>query len=216
MDNPITAGESDGVDSGLYGDVAALLDGSLPEPPSPSILRRSDGHSLFYSGEVNVVFGDPEHGKTWVVQAGATEVLVGRGAGAVSRPRPQRDERHGGETADAGRAQGGAGRPQPVPLLRAAQRRRGDGGAAHCQAWTPEMAVIDSTGELMPLFGRSSDSGDDFTDVHNAVLQPLADTGAAVAVVDHLAKNSNPAASAPVARWPSAAPSGVCRCGWYG
>jgi hypothetical protein len=45
-------------------------------------------------------------------------------------------------------------------------------------------------GELLPLFGADSDSTDDFTVVHNRFLQPLARTGAAVTVVDHLAKGN--------------------------
>ncbi len=59
------------------------------------------------------------------------------------------------------------------------------------------MVVIDSTGELIPLGGGSSDNADDFTDVHNRVLQPLADTGAAVLVADHLAKHRESRAIGP-------------------
>ncbi|ORI11757.1 hypothetical protein BJD99_01040 [Rhodococcus sp. 1163] len=59
----------------LYTDIAALLDGTIPEPPAPEILQRSDGHALFYTGQVNLVFGDPESGKTWVALAAGAEVL---------------------------------------------------------------------------------------------------------------------------------------------
>ncbi|QIP41098.1 hypothetical protein G9444_3854 [Rhodococcus erythropolis] len=58
-----------------YADVAAMLDGTLPEPPKPMVLRRSDGKYVFYDGQVNWVFGDPEGGKTWVCLACASEAL---------------------------------------------------------------------------------------------------------------------------------------------
>lgn len=58
-----------------YGDVAALLAGELPEPPAPTVLRRTDGHGVFYAGQVNSLFGEPESGKTWIALAAAAEVL---------------------------------------------------------------------------------------------------------------------------------------------
>lgn len=190
MEDTNGVGAPDGVDSTLYGDVAALLDGTLPEPPSPAILHRSDGCPLFYRGEVNTVFGDPEHGKTWVAQAGAVETLTGGGRVLLL------DLDHNGMEATIAR----------LLLLGAPKEALADRGrfrycephagqdvmevVAHCHSWAPGTVVVDSTGELVPLFGRSSNSGDEYTEVHNAVLQPLADTGAAVVVVDHLAKNS--------------------------
>ena len=58
-------------------------------------------------------------------------------------------------------------------------------------AWAPHVAVIDSLGELMPLYGANSYSGDDFTDVNARVLKPLAKAGAAVLVIDHLSKGAD-------------------------
>src|SRR5258708_3270285 len=39
-------------DPGLYSDVAALLDGTLPQPPKPALLTRTDGHALLYARRV--------------------------------------------------------------------------------------------------------------------------------------------------------------------
>lgn len=58
-----------------YGDVAGLLAGGLPEPPAPEVLARTDGNSIFYSGQVNGLFGEPESGKTWVALAAVSEAL---------------------------------------------------------------------------------------------------------------------------------------------
>lgn len=51
--------------------------------------------------------------------------------------------------------------------------------------WTPRLAVVDSVGEMVPMFGSSNDP-DDYTTVNRTVLVPLAQTGAAVAAIDHL------------------------------
>lgn len=173
---------------GLYTDIAAMLDDSLPEPPKPEILHRTDGIPLFYRGEVNILFGDPEHGKTWVGLAACAEELGAGGRVLVA------DLDHNGAGATVARLLAlGA----PKDSLRDADRFR------HCEpsevndvmqmvtdsaTWKPDVAMVDSTGELMPMFNASSDSGDDFTRVHNRVLQPLANCGAAVLLVDHLAK----------------------------
>lgn len=50
--------------------------------------------------------------------------------------------------------------------------------------------VLDSLGEVMPLFGANSNNADDFSVVHTEVLKPLARAGAAVLVVNHLPKNA--------------------------
>jgi hypothetical protein len=60
-----------------------------------------------------------------------------------------------------------------------------------CKTWRPEVAVVDSVGELLPMLGADSNSADDFTRAHTRVLKPLAMSGAAVIAIDHLAKNTD-------------------------
>ena len=36
------------------------------DEPEPSILRRADGHHIFYAGKINALFGESESGKTWI------------------------------------------------------------------------------------------------------------------------------------------------------
>ena len=59
----------------IYVDISALLDGTASKAPAPVLLRRTDNHHVFYKGQVNWLFGDPESGKTWVCLACAVEAL---------------------------------------------------------------------------------------------------------------------------------------------
>jgi hypothetical protein len=175
----------------LYGDVAALLDGGLPEPPAPSVLFCSDGVALFYEGQVNHVFGDPESGKTWLCLAGVASVLATGGRAAVV------DLDHNGMAAtvtrllhlgapkDALRDVGRFRYAEPEDRLHLLAI------VADLREWRPVVVVVDSLGELLPLFGASSNSPDDFTKVNGGTLVPLARAGAAVVVIDHLAKNTD-------------------------
>ena len=176
------------VSAPLYTDVAALMDGGLPESPKPEVLTRSDGVKLFYRGEVNILFGDPEHGKTWVALAAAAEELIAGGKVLFVDL-----DHNGAESIITNLLLFGV----PKEVVGNPDRFRHyehDNAAmvvrvvADCAPWCPDVVVVDSSGELLPLFAASSDNADDFTRVHNRILQPLAMTGAAVLLIDHLAK----------------------------
>jgi hypothetical protein len=164
----------------LYVDICALLDGTRPEPPKPVLGRRTDGHCLFYAGQVNWVFGDPESDKTWLCIASLVEALLAGRSGLII------DLDHNGPDATVGRMLAlGA----PEDALRDPNRFR------YCEpedrtelrqvvddakVWRPAVAIVDSVGELLPLYGSNSNSADDFTSTHSYVLKPLAKAGAAV------------------------------------
>jgi hypothetical protein len=171
-------------------DVAAFFTGTAPEPPKPVLMHRADGHALFYAGKVNLVFGDPESGKTLLVLAACAEAL--RGGRRVLYV----DLDHNGAEFI-------------LPLLvgfgvsvdtlsdSAVFRYYPDIDTTmtmvmlvgECAWWRPAVAVIDSIGELLPMMGANSNDGDDFTRAHTSVLKPLAKSGAAVIEIDHLPKN---------------------------
>lgn len=176
-------------DEPLYGDVAALLAGGIPPPPAPVLLRRDDGHALFYAGKVNVLYGDPECGKTWIALAAIVEALDnGRRAVFV-------DLDHNGMAEVVSRLlMLGA---QPADLgnqerFRYAEPEDGDMlilTVADLRRWRPAVAVVDSIGELLPILGLSSNSPDDYTSANRRVLSALSTTGAAVIAIDHLPKD---------------------------
>lgn len=171
-----------------YLNVGAFLDDGLPEPPTPTICRRRDGVGLFYSGHYNVLIGDPESGKTLVTDFATVEVLDA--GGKVLRV----DLDHNGPESTLSRLLDfGANEnllrseyrfayvePEGFAQLEAIKR--------HCVKWRPDLVIVDSIGELLPIMGAASDSSDDFTRAHRRFLKPIADTGAAVVGIDHLSK----------------------------
>lgn len=180
-----------------YVDIRALLDGTAPKPPEPRLGKRTDGRHLFYAGQVNWVFGDPETGKSWLSLVCCVEALN------AERRVLLIDLDHNGAEATTNR----------LLALGAEQAALGDqdrfrfcepDDAAELGAivrdaatWVPAVAVVDSVGELLPLYGSNSNSADDFTQVHSRVLKPLAKAGAAVLAVDHLAKGADSRAVGP-------------------
>lgn len=173
-----------------YADIAALLAGAVPEPPEPDTLTRSDGRALFYSGQVNLLYGDPESGKTFVALAAAAEHLNDGGRVLIL------DLDHNGPQATVQRLLMLGARPEALADLERFRYVEPEDrehllvAVTDSRQWHPGVAVIDSIGELLPLFGASSNSPDDFTAVHTAVMKPLAMAGAAVICIDHLAKNA--------------------------
>lgn len=178
-----------------YFDVGALLDGGMPDPPEPVLMRRDDGKALFYAGQVNVVFGDPEAGKTLLVQAAVTEALNdGRRVLVI-------DMDHNGPQATVYRLLDMGAKEDALrnaDLFRYVEPEDADHLKAVIQDmkwWRPAVAVVDSIGELLPLLRLSSNSPDDFTSANARVLKPLAMAGAAVLAIDHLPKNRETRAS---------------------
>ncbi|MEU2103936.1 AAA family ATPase [Nocardia sp. NPDC004085] len=171
-----------------YVDMAALLNGTLPKSPAPTVCRRNDGIGLFYRAQYNVVFGDPESGKTLLTDyATVQELAVG---GRVLRL----DLDDNGPEPTLRRLIAMGADPEVVTdhdrflyiepedaaeLLTViddvADRR-------------PTLVILDSLGQLIPMFGGSSNSADEFTICHRRVIKPLIRTDACVVAIDHLAK----------------------------
>jgi hypothetical protein len=181
----------------LYVDIAALLSGGLPDSPQPAVLARSDGVGLFYSGQVNLLFGEPETGKTWIALAALAEQLRAGGVGLVI------DLDHNGAPATVARLQALGVQPETLADPRRFRFAQPEDAAhldrvvADARKSPPTVAVIDSVGELLPMLGLGSNSPDDFTSAHTRVLKPLAVAGAAVIAIDHVAKSQASKAQGP-------------------
>jgi len=187
-----------GARSSLYADVAGILDGTIPEPPAPTVLVTEGDYSLFYEGQVNLIFGDPECGKTWLALCAAAEALQDERSVLVL------DLDHNGVESTVSRL---LKMGVPVDVLRDPGKFRyaepEDGEhlrniITDVQSGdAPHVAIVDSIGELLPLLGYNSSSPDEFTLAHARVLKPLAVAGAAVLAIDHLPKGADSRGSGP-------------------
>lgn len=181
----------------VYLDVNALFDGGMPDPPEPELLYRTDGHAIFYRGQVNLLFGDPESGKTLVSQAAAAEALKDQQRVAFI------DIDHNGAEAtivrflDLDVDEDTLRDPSRFRYVEPEDRVHLRLIVASLVEWQADLVVVDSIGELLPLLGLSSNSPDDFTRAHAQVLKPLAKAGAAVIAIDHLPKASENKANGP-------------------
>jgi hypothetical protein len=172
-----------------WGDVRGLLSGELPESPKPEMLVRTDGHAVLYKGQVNMFYGEPESGKTWVALAAVAEAVRGGGKGIFI------DLDHNGLLAIVTRL---IFLGVPQDLLTDSDRFRyiepEDADELkrvikYLKLWKPDVAVVDSIGELLPALNLNSSNPDDFTKAHSAVMKPLAIAGSCVIVIDHVPKN---------------------------
>lgn len=60
-------------------DLGPYLRGEIVEP-APSMLDRADGQCLLYAGKLHWISGEPESGKSWLVQIAAADCLMDGGA----------------------------------------------------------------------------------------------------------------------------------------
>lgn len=173
-----------------YVDVEAAFAGNLTAP-TPSMGARSDGVCLFYADAVNIVFGDPETGKTLLTRHVAASELQNGGRVLWL------DLDHNGASATlSGLEHAGADRAALVDRSRFRLALPEDPEAfslvvSDAPTWSPTLVVVDSVGELLPLYGVSSNDADEFTRVNRLTLAALASTGAAVVAIDHTAKNAD-------------------------
>lgn len=174
----------------MYVDVAEIIRNGATAP-EPDILRFTEDSHLFYSGEFNLVYGDTESGKTWLCLTAVVSTLNAGGKAAII------DLDHNGAASIVNRLQMlGADddvliNQQNFRLAEPVTELELREVVADLKVLEPEAVVIDSLGEVLPLFRANSNNADDFTLVHTDVIKPLARAGAAVLVVDHLPKNAD-------------------------
>ncbi len=185
------AGQGDEGDD--YADVAALIEQGVEQRTPDAGGIRSDGARLSYRGAVNGLVGPPESGKTLVAIAQACDDLkAGERVLHI-------DADHNGPAATLSHYLTADGIEADVLADRARFRYVEVRSADHLRrvvaeatAWRPTLVVVDSVGEVVPLFGGDSNSNDDYRRIHREILSPLADLGAAVLVLDHESKANGP------------------------
>lgn len=173
----------------LYADLTALASEDY-ERLIATIGKRQDGKGIFYPGKTNTVVGDSGEGKTLFVSCViADELFKGNSAllididhnGALETYHRFRDLGVKAEVLQDPRRFRYASPETPGELLKVIE---------DAKTWQPTITVLDSVGELIPLFGAKSNDGDDYTSVNRKVNTPLEKTGTCLITIDHLAKSS--------------------------
>jgi len=170
-------------------DATAYLDGSYT-PIVPTVLTRSDGQGLFYIAKVNSLFGESGSGKSWVLlHALAQQITLGHDVAYIDyedspgsvierlvllglTPSEVQERFH------YVKPWGDITEPEMERLCEFLISR-------HCTA-----IGIDSAGEALAMASRNPNADEEVATWYRQVPRRLAQTGAAVILVDHIAKSS--------------------------
>jgi hypothetical protein len=184
-----SAGLAPGTTSWSAIDLGAVLAGDL-SPELPTQLFRTDERPLLYPGRVNAVVGAPESGKSWIALHGCAQALK-RGGSALyvdfedtARGVVARLLALGVEPDVLGARLGYISPNEPL------------GGVARDELFAtidrlrPDLIVLDGVNAALNLLGLDLSSNKDVTAWYQIVLRPLAVTGAAVLLVDHVTKQA--------------------------
>lgn len=170
-------------------DVAGLLSGDLTVPQPDAGSHRTDGVPLLYSGKVNALYGDPEAGKTLIAMCMAADTLA-RGGSAMFI-----DVDHNGAQIVLTRMLSlGVGKEVLSDRSRFRLAEPEDADAylhvmRQALEWAPSFVLIDSIGELGPMFRLNSNSSDDYATLNRVAIQPFAAGETAVVIIDHYPKD---------------------------
>jgi hypothetical protein len=171
-----------------FGDALDLMASIAADGP-PVELRRSDGAALFYAGRINGIIGPSESGKTWIVlEAVRQALLAGRRVvyfdfedtvrGIIDRLTAMGLDMK--ERRAQFRYSGGDDAPTADGLV---------GLAQELVEYAPHLIVLDGVNAAMTLMGLDLTDNKDATTFAQRILDPMAQTGAAVVYVDHVPKN---------------------------
>jgi hypothetical protein len=173
-----------------FSDLSWVLTGERREPPEAEYLQTDAGHWLFYAGRINGLFGDPETAKSWIAQSAIAQGL-NQGKKAVYL-----DIDHNGAPEIAhrmlllGTPKHIIANPDLFRIYEPEDRTGLQTFLDQMAKYQPDIVVVDSLGELIPMLGMKSTDNDELTVAIRSVLKPLAHKiGACVITIDHLPKS---------------------------
>jgi hypothetical protein len=171
-----------------FGDVAALLAGTIPKV-EPDFLVRSDGQALLYAGKMHLLHGEPSGGKSWIALLAAVEILTLGGAVLYL---DYEDSLAG----VVGRLLALGAHPDDVVDRFRYVRQDGPFGTAEkselgkvLAALNPDLVVLDGVAEALSRDGLSEDRATEVVEWIEKLPRWISRTGAAVVLLDHVAKD---------------------------
>jgi hypothetical protein len=168
-------------------DLVTIADGDL-SAPSPTILRRSDGKALLYPGAINWLAGEPGNGKTFVALAAAAEVLCAGGR-VMFLDYEDTASTCASRLLSLGTRVEQLARMQYMTVGGAIS----DAGVAWLTALVADgvdLVVVDSAPESIAAESFNENSASEVALWVARIPRALARAGAAVLVIDHVAKST--------------------------
>jgi hypothetical protein len=170
-----------------FGDIASALEADLTTQ-KPEVLMRTDGEALLYRGRINALYGTPGGGKTFIALL-AIKQAAERGQHSLYI-----DWEDSIETFLRRLLQLGMTKEDILEYCHyigptgALTVQRRDQLLAEVEPWQLELVVMDSTGEAMALNGLDQNKDPDVAAWMALLPRPLAATGVAVVLIDHVPK----------------------------
>ena len=171
-------------------DLSGLLGEDAAEPVAPDRLMRDDGEAVAYSGCTVWLWGPPGSGKTFTALVwAAQEIREGRHVLWIDLESQAR------QTIEKLLTVCGCTREQLREFFRLVQPdgpltgAARDGALALADRLSVSLVVIDAVNDLLALQGADLNATDAVAQLDQRLITPLKRGGAAVAVIDHTAKN---------------------------
>ena len=153
--------------------------------PVPSLMPRADGVALLYPGELHSLAGEPESGKGWLMLATATQLI------ADGRKVLYIDFEDSAANVTARLLALGAS-PTAISQQFAYVHPEGSLAAIHLtrllEGQQYALAVLDGMSEAYALLGLDAYSNGDVPKFLQTLPRPVASTGTAVVLIDHVPK----------------------------
>jgi len=160
------------------------------DEPEPSILRRADGHCIFYAGKINALFGESESGKTWIaLEAVRQELEKGNFVFYLDFEDSVRGIYNRLNTLEADLSHFKTFLySNPTEPLSAGAR---EALLTKIEEFKPSLIVLDGVNAAMNVMGLDLEKNKDATSFSQEVLRPLRLHNAAIITIDHVTKSKD-------------------------
>jgi len=160
------------------------------DEPEPSILRRADGHHIFYAGKINALFGESESGKTWIaLEAVRQELEKGNFVFYLDFEDSVRGIYNRLNTLEADLSHFKTFLySNPTEPLSAGAR---EALLTKIEEFKPSLIVLDGVNAAMNVMGLDLEKNKDATSFSQEVLRPLRLHNAAIITIDHVTKSKD-------------------------
>lgn len=155
--------------------------------PVPSLMPRTDGVALLYPGEIHSLAGEPEAGKGWIAGAETARLLA---AGETALYVDFEDAPASVVTRLLALDAPPAAVVERFIYVKPEEALHPGAIAALTTGQQPALAVLDGMSEAYALLGLDAYANQDVPRFLQALARPLAATGAAVLLIDHVVKST--------------------------